>query len=102
MAGHAALWYGNNTSLHDSLMSIPPAIFLSGYQYMISLGLLSFDQVLCFLQLCISTLIREHYYKKLLKRTLQQWEDIWWNGRNEWKLNIRADYHNRYVDNQVS
>ncbi|CAB3997023.1 Hypothetical predicted protein, partial [Paramuricea clavata] len=39
---------------------------------------------------------RQHYKQKLLKRSFQQWEDVWWNGRNEWKLNIRADYHNRF------
>ncbi|XP_028391403.1 protein SFI1 homolog [Dendronephthya gigantea] len=39
---------------------------------------------------------RHHYNRKLLKRLFQQWEDVWWNGRNEWKLNIRADYHNRF------
>lgn len=38
---------------------------------------------------------RKHYKQKLLKRCFQQWEDVWWNGKNEWKLNIRADYHNR-------
>ena len=41
-------------------------------------------------------IVRQHYQQKLLKSSLKQWEDFWWNGKNEWKLNIRADYHNRY------
>ncbi|KAL9984075.1 hypothetical protein ACROYT_G006331 [Oculina patagonica] len=39
---------------------------------------------------------RGHYERKLMQRTLQVWQDIWWSGRRGWKLNVRADYHNRY------
>lgn len=39
---------------------------------------------------------RAHYEKKLKQHTLQVWQDIWWTGRKGWKLNVRADYHNRY------
>ena len=24
------------------------------------------------------------------------WKEVWWSGRREWKLVIRADCHNRY------
>lgn len=39
---------------------------------------------------------RIHYEKKLKQRALEVWQDIWWSGRKGWKLNVRADYHNRY------
>ncbi|CAH3176689.1 unnamed protein product, partial [Porites evermanni] len=39
---------------------------------------------------------RIHYEKKLKQKTLEVWQDIWWSGRKGWKLNVRADYHNRY------
>ncbi|XP_046851455.1 protein SFI1 homolog isoform X2 [Xenia sp. Carnegie-2017] len=39
---------------------------------------------------------RKHYQVKLLQRCFCQWEDVWWSGKNEWKLNIRAEYHNRF------
>jgi len=39
---------------------------------------------------------RIHYERKLKQRTLEVWQDIWWAGRKGWKLNVRADYHNRY------
>lgn len=38
---------------------------------------------------------RNHYERKLMQSTLQVWQDIWWSGRKGWKLNVRADYHNR-------
>lgn len=44
--------------------------------------------------LCLLT-TRTHYERKLKQRTLQVWQDIWWSGRRGWKLNVRADYHNR-------
>lgn len=40
---------------------------------------------------------RSHYERKLMQRTLQVWQDIWWSGQRGWKLNVRADYHNRLV-----
>lgn len=40
---------------------------------------------------------RVHYERKLKQRTLEIWQDIWWSGRKGWKLNVRADYHNRLV-----
>ena len=39
---------------------------------------------------------RTHYEKKLKQKTLEVWQDIWWSGRKGWKLNVRADYHNRW------
>lgn len=39
---------------------------------------------------------RIHYEKKLKQKTLEVWQDIWWSGRKGWKLNVRADYHNRW------
>lgn len=41
-------------------------------------------------------LARKHHERKLKKHTLELWQDIWWTGRKGWKLNVRADYHNRY------
>ena len=37
-----------------------------------------------------------HYNNKVKHHVLQVWQDIWWSGRKGWKLNIRAEYHNRY------
>ena len=42
-------------------------------------------------------LARLHYERNLKQYTLQVWQDIWWAGRRGWKLNIRADYHNRFT-----
>ncbi|XP_029212912.2 protein SFI1 homolog [Acropora millepora] len=39
---------------------------------------------------------RSHYERKLKDHALQVWQEIWWSGRKGWKLNVRADYHNRY------
>ncbi|XP_035673191.1 protein SFI1 homolog [Branchiostoma floridae] len=33
---------------------------------------------------------------KLKKRAFGEWKDMWWELRREWKLLIRAEYHNRY------
>eukprot|EP00794_Sanderia_malayensis_P005687 gene5687-6388_t len=37
-----------------------------------------------------------HYESNLMKRAFKTLEDSWWNSRKGWKLNIRAEYHNRY------
>ncbi|XP_048585593.1 protein SFI1 homolog isoform X2 [Nematostella vectensis] len=42
------------------------------------------------------SLARLHYHKSLQRQVLKVWQDIWWASRKGWKLNIRADYHNRY------
>ena len=42
-------------------------------------------------------LFRAHYNQTVMRQVLRVWQDIWWSGRKGWKLNIRADYHNRWV-----
>ncbi|XP_065072031.1 protein SFI1 homolog [Rhopilema esculentum] len=37
-----------------------------------------------------------HFEKKLIKKAFESLEDLWWNSRKGWKLNIRAEYHDRY------
>ncbi|CAH1257862.1 SFI1 [Branchiostoma lanceolatum] len=39
---------------------------------------------------------RALYEKKLKKKAFGEWKDMWWELRKEWKLLIRAEYHNRY------
>ncbi|XP_019646058.1 PREDICTED: protein SFI1 homolog [Branchiostoma belcheri] len=34
--------------------------------------------------------------KRLKKKAFSEWKDMWWELRKEWKLLIRAEYHNRY------
>ncbi|KAI8490309.1 spindle pole body protein Sfi1 [Branchiostoma belcheri] len=36
------------------------------------------------------------YEKRLKKKAFSEWKDMWWELRKEWKLLIRAEYHNRY------
>ncbi|XP_033632977.1 protein SFI1 homolog [Asterias rubens] len=42
------------------------------------------------------SVVRQHYRKRLLTSAFKEWADLWWTGRKEWKLTIRADYHRRY------
>ena len=35
--------------------------------------------------------------KKMKKRYFEQWYHVYWQSRIEWKLNIRADCHNKYA-----
>ena len=34
-----------------------------------------------------------------MKNAFSTLEDAWWKTRKGWKLNIRAEYHNRLVKN---
>ena len=38
---------------------------------------------------------RRHYCLQLKKRVFGVWNELWWKSHREWKLNIRADCHNR-------
>ncbi|KAL3865118.1 hypothetical protein ACJMK2_006747 [Sinanodonta woodiana] len=40
---------------------------------------------------------RGHFQKRLLKKLFGQWHELWWELRREWRLEIRAEYHHRYV-----
>lgn len=40
---------------------------------------------------------RNHYQVKLKKKAFTVWHEQWWVARREWKLNIRAECHNRWV-----
>ena len=40
---------------------------------------------------------RLHCECSLKKRALAVWREQWWVARKEWKLNIRAECHNRYA-----
>jgi len=31
-----------------------------------------------------------------MKKVFIAWKEEWWSARKEWKLNIRAECHNRY------
>ncbi|XP_033126478.1 protein SFI1 homolog isoform X2 [Anneissia japonica] len=42
------------------------------------------------------SIARNHYKKVLFRKVMTEWKDLWWTGRKEWKLMIRADCHNRY------
>ncbi|XP_077991985.1 protein SFI1 homolog, partial [Glandiceps talaboti] len=42
------------------------------------------------------SVIRKHYRRALLKRTFQSWYDVWWTERKEWRLMVRAEYHDRF------
>ena len=44
---------------------------------------------------------RKFYERKLMKNAFCILEDAWWRTRKGWKLNIRAEYHNRYVEYYV-
>ncbi|CAI7993352.1 Protein SFI1 homolog [Geodia barretti] len=39
---------------------------------------------------------RRHHTHQLKRRSIGAWSQVWWSARREWKLNIRADCHNRY------
>ena len=40
---------------------------------------------------------RRHHTHQLKRRSIGAWSQVWWSARREWKLNIRADCHNRQV-----
>ncbi|KAK3593053.1 hypothetical protein CHS0354_007839 [Potamilus streckersoni] len=40
---------------------------------------------------------RSHFQKHLLKKVFRQWHELWWELRREWRLEIRAECHHRYV-----
>ena len=40
---------------------------------------------------------RLHRERSLKKQSLAAWRELWWVARREWKLNIRAECHNRYT-----
>lgn len=39
--------------------------------------------------------IRRHHERCLKRQAMATWRDAWWVARREWKLNIRAECHNR-------
>ncbi|XP_070539749.1 protein SFI1 homolog [Ptychodera flava] len=40
--------------------------------------------------------IRKHYRQTLLRKTFQAWYNEWWSERKEWRLMVRAEYHDRF------
>ncbi len=38
---------------------------------------------------------RAHHRVVVRRRVFLVWREVWWVARREWKLNIRAECHNR-------
>ena len=71
-----------------SLM-IPRELFLSR-KYGVIWGEKVFGRVL-------PSAARRHCDRRLKRQSMTVWTQTWWRARREWKLNIRADCHNRQV-----
>uniref|UniRef100_K1QQN7 SFI1-like protein n=1 Tax=Magallana gigas TaxID=29159 RepID=K1QQN7_MAGGI len=41
--------------------------------------------------------IRRHYELQIMRRVYQEWHEMWWELRKEWRLMVRAECHHRYV-----
>lgn len=42
---------------------------------------------------------RRHYELQLMRRVYQEWHEMWWELRKEWRLMVRAECHHRYETN---
>ncbi|XP_052101609.1 protein SFI1 homolog isoform X2 [Mytilus californianus] len=40
---------------------------------------------------------RYHYQKHIMKLAFNEWYDMWWHVRKEWRLMVRAECHFRYL-----
>ena len=45
----------------------------------------------------LPSVARQHYVFHCKRKLLRAWKELWWVERREWKLNIRAECHNRSV-----
>lgn len=39
---------------------------------------------------------RRHYELQLMRHVYQEWHEMWWELRKEWRLMVRAECHHRY------
>ncbi|XP_006816433.1 protein SFI1 homolog [Saccoglossus kowalevskii] len=42
------------------------------------------------------SVVRNHYSRALLQKTFHGWYSVYWTERKEWRLMVRAEYHDRY------
>ncbi|XP_013386122.1 protein SFI1 homolog [Lingula anatina] len=44
----------------------------------------------------LPSVARKHHNTQVLKQAFAEWYELWWVARKEWRLQVRAECHNRY------